>query len=183
MTVRRLPLAVGVLALVTGTAFALGLGPSLPAPAESILFVAVVLVGGLVAGVATLARVAEGPRSDPLPTPGASGRARVPGAVVDRRLAALGSADEQERGALRERIEAVAVATIARAEDCSPDEARRQLEAWTWTDDEHAAAYFSGDSPPRSIGERARSLVRGESAAQRTATRVIAALHRRAEEE
>lgn len=181
MTVRRLPLAVGVVALLAGTAVAVGLAPPLPPVAESLLFVAVVLVGGLVAARAVLTRASEGPESDPLPAPNHTADARVPGEAIDRRPGRIAS-DADAREELRDRIEAVAVATVARTEGCSPADAREQLAAGTWTDDERAAAFFIEDPPSPTVAQRVRSLVRGESVAQRRAAHAIDELHDRRDE-
>lgn len=181
MRVRRLPLAVGVLALLAGTAVALGLAPPLPSAAESVLFVAVVLVGGLAAARAVLTRAGEGPESDPLPSPSRTVDAGIPGDAIDRGLGRIAS-DPDAREELRERIEAIAVATVARTEGCSPAVARERLAAGTWTDDERAAAFFIEDPPSPSMGQRVRSFVRGESVARRRAAHAIDELHERREE-
>lgn len=182
MTVRRLPLAVGVLALAAGIVLALGVVPSPSVPA-SLGFVAIVLVGAVLGGAAILGRAARGPTSDPLPAPGAGGTGRVPGDEVDRLLATIASIGAADSAAVVDRLERVAVATIAREAGCSPETARERLSEGTWTDDETAAAFFATGAPRPTVRERFRGVVRGESTRRRRAERAIDALYRLAEGE
>lgn len=183
MTLRRLPLAVGVLALAAGVGLAIGVVPSPSVVLATGAFVVTVLVGAVVAGAALVDRATEGPRSEPLPDPGGGADADVPGDEVDRLLASIAS-DEATHGAdLAERIEGVAVSTVARETDCSPETARERLAAGTWTDDERAAAFFATAAPAPSVRDRLRAVVRGESTRQRRAARAIDALYRLTEDE
>ena len=183
MSVRPVPLAVGVLALLAGTALALGIGPEPSSTVGTVAFVIVVLIGAVVAAFVALGRAAEGPRSDPLPEPGRGGDGRVAGAAVDERLAELASADDAERERLVERVERAAVATLTSADDRSAAEVRRQLSTGEWTADERAAAFLADDAPAPSIGDRLRTVVTGTSTSQRRAAHAIAELHRQAEDE
>lgn len=178
MSVRRLPLAVGLLALLAGAAMVLGLLPTLPEEARSLPFVVVVLAGALLGAAATFTRAETGPRSEPLPAPERAADAGTPGAAIDRRLARIES-DDEARAALEERLEAIAVATITRTEGCSPTEARDRLADGTWTDDERAAAFFATDPPAPAIGDHLRSLATGVTPTRRRATHAIDELHER----
>lgn len=179
MTVRPVPLTVGVLALVAGTALAFGIGPTASSTATAIAFVIVVVVGALLAAVVALGRVAEGPRSDPLPEPGRGGDVMVPGDAVDEALAGIASATEDDRGQLEARIERAAIATLASNGDATQAEVRQWLADGNWTADGRAAAFLAEDAPTPSTGERLRTVVSGTSTTQRRAERAIAAIHRR----
>lgn len=182
MTLRRRPLAVGLVALAAGFAIVLGVVPS-PSVAASVGFVAIVLVGALVGGAAVLGRAATGPSSDPLPAPGAGGTGRVPGDEVDRLLATIASAEAAESAAVADRLERIAVATIASERGCPPETARERLVDGTWTDDEAAAAFFATGPPSPTVRDRLRGIVRGESTRRRRAERAIDALYRLTEDE
>lgn len=78
------------------------------------------------------------------------------------------------------RFETIAIQIITRTEGCSDAEARRQLEAGTWTDDAVAAAYFTAEGlPERELSaERAQEWLADATAIQRT--RALEALAERA---
>lgn len=68
------------------------------------------------------------------------------------------------------RFETIAIQILTRTEGCSDAEARRMLEAGTWTDDATAAAYFTADGlPERELSaERAQEWLADATAIQRT---------------
>ncbi|WP_338008308.1 DUF58 domain-containing protein [Natronoglomus mannanivorans] len=76
----------------------------------------------------------------------------APGHETDRalrRLTHLREGTLQYREQIQERLTSAAVAVIMRREDCSEAQAIHQLEEGTWTDNETAAAFFSGGNPPK----------------------------------
>lgn len=106
---------------------------------------------------------------------------RVPGEEFDEALAAVSAAGRRDPGerrrAVRERLEAAAVAVLVEVEDCSPATARRRLAAGDWTDDPQAAAFFrEGETPALSTAAHLRLLAGGELPFRRRARRVVAAL-------
>lgn len=182
MTVRRLPLAVGALAMLAGGVLAVTGEPTLSPGSRTLPFALAVLVGGTVAALSVLVRSTEGPETEPLPEPGSSANARIPGERVDQRLAGASWREGETRAALADRIERTAVTTLARTERWTPAEARERLRDGTWTDDERAAALLSdGDDPP-SVGDHVRALATGESPFQRRADRAMAELHDRVDD-
>lgn len=175
MRARPVALAVGALATLAGGAVAAGVVPPLPSATAQLAFVLAAVVGAVVAVLGALDRTATGPTSDPLPGPDGEGDAPVPGDEVDRRLA-NGLTDPADREAVTGRIESVAVRVLARRDGRSADAARERLAAGTWTDDDRAARFLAADRPSPGTGERLRSLLTGESALERDATRAVAAL-------
>lgn len=117
----------------------------------------------------------------------------VPGESFDERVAELGSTGSfaaggvpgrpaqrdhviRNRDRLRNRLEEAAVATIAHKWGCSRERAREALREGTWTDDPHAAAYFTGEIEPVGIGRRVVLALSSEARYQRRARRAAEAI-------
>lgn len=171
---RRLPAAVGALALaVAAAAAALGVDAVPPYG----VVVGAALTAAVLALVALLSAVSH--REPPAFDPAGAGH-RAPGDDVDALLAALSASGRRdpsaERRELRERLRATATDVLARRFDCTPAEARRRLESGEWTDDRVAAAYFR--SAPVGRAAHLRALATGEPPARRRARRAIDELHR-----
>lgn len=81
---------------------------------------------------------------------------------------------------VRERLRAAAVATVAADEGCTRDEARRRVEAGTWTDDPAAAAFLAGEYTP--LRTWLRALAGGETGPEYRARRTVAAIVERRDE-
>ncbi|SFR88083.1 hypothetical protein SAMN05216559_0443 [Halomicrobium zhouii] len=179
MRVHRLPLAVGVLATFAGLGLVVTGGPA-PSPGPRTLpFAMAVLAGGAIAALSVLVRSAEGPTTEPLPDPGTTANARIPGERVDERLAGVSWREGETRAELADRIERAAVATLVRTEGWTPAEARERLRDGTWTDDERAAALLSDGEDQPSVSDHVRALATGETPFQRRADHAVAELHRR----
>ena len=77
----------------------------------------------------------------------------TPGEEFDRTVATLRSGPRRQlirdRADLREEVAAAAVTAVADRENCSPEEAEERIEAGTWTDDPHAAAFLGGADAER----------------------------------
>ena len=142
----RFLVAVGVAAVVIGFVAAVdrGLAAALD-PSTTV----VTLIGlfGVVQGI----RYANGRRhrerraADP-GEPERRARASVPGADLDERIARMTATTRggyRSRRELRERVRAVAAASVARDRNCSTTEAERTIEAGRWTDNSAAAAFLS----------------------------------------
>jgi len=105
----------------------------------------------LVAGaiLARLAVAVEQSTAEP-PTVETKAALPVPGATVDDLLAKIDAnpvAAIEEYEEIRERLTTVAVALLADRYGLREPAARDSLEAGTWTDDPHAAAFFIGQYP------------------------------------
>lgn len=110
--------------------------------------------------------------------------ATIPGADFDEEFGSLGAMGRmrgaRRRDAVRDRLEAAAVAVLTRYGGLTEDEARAQLRAGTWTDDVHAAAFFAADMDDTGfVREFFSSSLTAESTFQRRARHVIDALNRR----
>jgi len=182
VTVRRLPLAVGALALLAGGALGVTGGLDFSTGPPTLPFALAVLAGGAVALVSVLGRSAEGPTTEPMPDPGTNPKARIPGEQLDRRLADVSWREGETRTELADRIERAAVATLVRSEGWTPADARERLRDGTWTDDERAAALLSDGAAPPSVGDHVRALATGETPFQRRADRAVAALSDRVDD-
>lgn len=180
MTVRRAPLVVGAVAMLAGVVLVVADGPVLSPGPSTLPFAFAVLVGGAVAVISLLVRSAEGPATEPLPHPGATANARIPGERVDQRLADTSWRETEARAELADRIERVAVATLARTEGIPPAAARDRLRDGTWTYDERAAALLSEGEDSLSVGDHVRALATSETPFQRRAERAVVELHDRA---
>ena len=145
--------AVGVVAVALGVLMLIQ--PSLAA-AVSANYAAVILIGvlALVQCVRVVQtrrrseiRSAETPDVETVET------MPTPGREFDERVAQLRSGPRRmtirERANLRETLEETAVAAVADRENCSRERARERIDAGTWTDDVHAAAYLGGADAPK----------------------------------
>lgn len=174
MTLRSVPLALGLVATAIGGALAVMGAPLLPAGAVSdlpALAVAVFAVG--VAVLALLVRSLDGERGVALPDTD-SQHVSVPGDDVDEALRAGAG-----REAIRRRVEESAV-TVLQREGLSPDEATAALRAGGWTDNESARALFDGTGI--SLRAQLSGWLSGTHPFQRRVAHVTAELRRRDEE-
>ncbi|WP_255197384.1 DUF7269 family protein [Halorarius litoreus] len=110
----------------------------------------------------------------------------VPGDEFDTALAAIAPrrdrANDAARAEIRERLEAAALATLAR-EGHPREVALDMLDSGEWTDDPVAAAFFATepvDSTEASFGERLRSSVSGSYSFTVQAKHAAHAIARRA---
>lgn len=161
VSVRRGLLAVGVaVALVAAVVtFAPGLvaGVSFSTAALTVLGVAALLLGYVVyrdgSAERRQATIAETPDVEVGTT------VERPGDAVDRMLAGARRGNLVPRSNARDRLRELALRAVVEAESCSREEAERRLDAGSWTDDPHAAAFFAADpgTPPTRL--RIRNVV------------------------
>lgn len=95
----------------------------------------------------------------------------TPGDSFDRQVAELRSGPRRsvirKRANLRETLEAAAVTAVADRENCTRERARERIEAGTWTDDVHAAAFLGGtEAPTPPLLDRVKIAASTESAHQ-----------------
>lgn len=184
MTGQRVTVAVGAgLVLVGAVLLAVGTPPWLPSlPDGGLGLLAFALVALLAASLGALsgaARTSDSPEPDSLPRVG-SGGGRVAGEAFDRELAAVsGVADTDERAAIRDRLETVAVHTLT-ADGTDPETVRERLAEGTWTDDPRAGTFFADEGTGRTLRERVRAVAGGTPVFHQRVRRVIAELHRQA---
>ncbi|MDS0220170.1 hypothetical protein NDI54_02270 [Haloarcula sp. S1AR25-5A] len=174
MTLRRVPLALGLVATALGMALAVVGAPLLPAGAVSDLpILAVAVFAGGVAVLALLVRSLDGERGVALPDTD-SQYVTVPGDDIDEALAA-GAGQE----AIRRRVEGVAV-TVLQRDGLSPDEAKDALRSGVWTDRKPARELFDGT--PISLRARLSGWLSGVHPFQRRVAHATAELRQRDEE-
>lgn len=173
--------AAGVACLALGVARVAGLGvPALPGGAYG--FVAVAALAAVVAAVA-LYRDAGG-TTPAVSAPPERSRPRRPGDDAARAIAALRvvgrRADAEDgRGALHDRLEALAVDVLVAKRDVDAATARERLATGAWTDDPVAAACFvDGPVPPLSARDQLGALRSGEPPYARRVRRALAELDR-----
>jgi hypothetical protein len=92
----------------------------------------------------------------------------TPGDEFDEMVAELRSGPRRvlirERADLRDALEEAALTAVADRENCSREQAADRLDAGTWTDDVHAAAFLGGaDAPSPPILDRVKIAASGES--------------------
>ena len=180
-------LGVVALGVAVGTVLVPGLAGSLDVGAVAGNDYLFVVPLGLGAAVVLLGAVASRSKRgvDQVTPPDAEGvpTADAPGAGFDRIVGRgwlTAPAALRERDRLDERLRAVATRTIAQAERCSRDAARRRLEAGTWTDDPEAAAYFAREPVDgrTAAATAVRALRHLELPLQRRARRAALAIDR-----
>lgn len=147
---RRFTTAAGILALALGALAVVDHGIAALVPLDAAL-VSPVGVLVLVVGVyaAQQWRSAEVTTAEP-PTPETATEYPVPGEEIDELLATIDGnylRTYQERRRVTQRVTALAVAVLADRGGWTETDARDALEAGSWTDDPHAAAYFAGRYP------------------------------------
>jgi len=167
---RVIRVAVGVVLSVAGLALVVSpaSAPAVPLWGGAIAAVGLAL---LAVGVVLGLRLFDAERTSATPpTPETTVTLPVPGADVDEALARLAagpaSVSARERWvetkrALEERLSALALRTLCEQYGLDETQARRALEAGSWSEDPHAVAFFTGEYPP---GTPLRTRVR-ESAA------------------
>ncbi|WP_132057064.1 DUF308 domain-containing protein [Halorussus amylolyticus] len=152
MSTRPILTGIGVVAVALGVLMVVQ--PSL-ATAISADYAAVLLIGALalVQGV----RIAQSRRTSEIrgaetPDVETVETMPTPGAEFDERVARMRSGPRRttirERADLRDALLDAAVSAVAHAENCSREDARERIDAGTWTDDVHAAAFLGGDDAP-----------------------------------
>jgi len=165
-------LVAGLFAFTVGIAVTATGGDVLPMKQTrelAVLVTGLFLAGaGAVALVASAFRAAGRRRSS---SDGFDSAVRTPGDRVDARLASTAGDEAGARREVRDRFEAAAVAALVRERRCSPERARELLAEGTWTDDQTAAAYFTGEAPGSPLWAWLRAVVRGEPVEQRRAER------------
>ena len=175
--------AVGVACVALGVARTLGVaGPTLPGGAYG--FVGVAAVAALAAGVA-LYRDADGDRAPRRSAhPPTRSKPRRPGAdaadaVDDLRVVGRRADVADGRRDLHDRLHAVAVDALVAKRDLDEATARDRLAAGTWTTDEEAAACFvDGPTPPLSLRDQIAALRSGDPPYARRVRRALTALDR-----
>jgi hypothetical protein len=97
-----------------------------------------------------------------MPTPGDDFDREVAELRTDLRRSVI-----RKQANFRETLEAAAVTAVADRENCSRDQARELIEAGTWTEDAHAAAFLGGaDAPSPALLERMKVIASAESVRQ-----------------
>ena len=95
----------------------------------------------------------------------------TPGDEFDREVADLRTDPRRsvirKQANFREALEAAAITAVADRENCSREQARERIEAGTWTDDAHAAAFLGGaEAPSPPLLDRMKVAASAESARQ-----------------
>lgn len=189
MNARAALAAVGVTATLTGIAVAvepsLASGVGLQADRGVVLVLAAL---ALLLGLAAVAsRVTSSGRAAEPDAVESRFPATVPGDEFDALLADLPGLSIQrrneERAAIRERLEALAVAVLV-GRGLGESTARRRLRDGIWTGDERAATFFMPAADRElSLGRRMRDAVGSDLAFTRRARRTVAAIAAHAEGE
>jgi len=109
----------------------------------------------------------------------------TPGDEFDEMVAQLRSGPRRvlirERADLRDALEEAALTAVADRENCSREQAAEALDAGTWTDDVHAAAFLGGaDAPSPPLLDRVKIAASGESPFQLQIRRTADAVARTA---
>lgn len=179
MTVRRLPLAIGVAAFV-GAALVLGGVTSLGISSGATIVVGLVALAVALGGVD---RRWGGRDHETTPEPERRNHVPVPGAdltdAIDQFRSSRGG-----RTATSTRIvdglRGAAVAVLTRFGGLGDDEADERIDDGTWTDDPAAAAFLSPsvERPGRSVRQRVAALLRGRSDFRQGVRRTAAAVAR-----
>lgn len=89
----------------------------------------------------------------------------------------------RNRDRLNQRLETAAIATISNKWGCSEARAREAIQAGSWTDDPHAAAFFTGEIEDIGFPRRIVNAIAAEGRYQRRANRAAAAIATLAEED
>lgn len=185
MSVRnRLLLVVGVVLGLAGLAVAFV--PSLASGirVSSVEVAAIALLALAVAGALVMVRYRDTRRTLTLPMP--EGRTNpIPGDETDRQIASLSSSNpytdessNETHEAFRTRLERVAEWVLAR-DGLNAEQAYEQLTEGTWTDNSHAAAFFTDTPENPSIREHLHALRTAEPLVARRARYTIGVLTRR----
>lgn len=145
-----IPTVVGVVLGIFGLALVLELGVTSALDLSSdttVVAAGVAFLGALF----TLRLTLRADRSRAtLPTTETKAELPVPGADIDDQLAEIDAAPLEtldERDELRERLTTIAVSQFTDQYGVRESEARDALSAGSWTDDSHAAAFFTGEYP------------------------------------
>lgn len=153
---RPVPLAVGLGATVLGLGLAAAGVTLVPDSSRGLLLAAVAVVAAAVAILALLIHGLEGDERPRLPDTD-SRTATVPGDEVDAALSA-----GRDSRAIRERVRTVGVAVLERR-GLTRENAQRQLDDGSWTDEPRAAALLSAAEPVPSLRARLEGLLSGVS--------------------
>lgn len=108
-----------------------------------------------------------------------------PGVAFDEVVSARGLdalIDADRREAVRTRLREAAIATVIRESNCSRSAATERVRRGTWTDDDEAARFLTGDTDTGLVG-RLAGVVGLDSPFQRAARRTAAEIVRRDPEE
>jgi hypothetical protein len=189
MNVRGYLSVVGAAAVLAGVAVLVepGLASLVGLRTDRVVVTVLASLALLQGGIAVSARLVGGGRAA---EPGAVERrfrAPVPGDDFDDRLTDLPDLRvrrrDEERAAIRERLENVAVDVLV-ARGLDEDGARRHLRSGTWTADERAASFFVPAADRElSFGARLRDAFGSDLAFTRRARRAVAAIAAHAERE
>lgn len=148
------------------------------------LFVVPLGVGATAVVVGTLAsRTIRGVDQAALPAPERMPTADAPGSQFDRLVGGgwrTAPAAIRRREELSDRLRAAAIRTLVRETGCTRAEARRRVEAGTWTEDHEAAAFLveDPDGGRQSAADVVGAVVRLELPLQRRARRAAEAVAR-----
>ncbi|WP_440010607.1 DUF7269 family protein [Halomicrococcus sp. SG-WS-1] len=175
---------------VGGVAVAIPLRTVVDAVANDYVLVAAIAVVGLVVATAALVTGrASNVEQAAMPTPEEPTSVPPPGREFDAALDSwrfrLPLVGRRRRAAVRERLEATAVATVSRERNCSREVARKLVATGEWTDDPLVAAYLGtvaneAGVVSRAVG-RAAALLAGETWHERCARRTAEAIAERGE--
>jgi hypothetical protein len=187
--VRRILAALGLMAVVLGVAVMFEPELARLLPGSQTFLLAIVAGAGILAYVVVRERRDTPIRTAETPDPETEQDLAVPGDDFTELLAtadpAAGPATPVRRGGasasqrVRERLETAATETIVRKWGCPEAVAVEALAEGTWTDDPHAAAFFTGDLEGVPLRRRVRLALGTEPRFERqarAAAEAIAAL-------
>lgn len=178
-------LGIAALALAVGTVLVPGLAARLDVGAvvgNDYLFVAPLgLAGALAVLGAITSRAIRGVDQASPPDPEGVPTADAPGAEFDRLVGGgllAAPAALRRREALHARLREAALRTVMRVEQCSRADARRRIDAGSWTDDPVAATFLSEgpDGGLLTATEAVETLLDAELPVQRRARRTAVAI-------
>lgn len=179
----------GATAVLAGVALLVepGLATLVGLRTDRVVVTGLALLAMVQGGLAVTARLAGGGRAAEPAEVERRFRAPVPGDDFDDLLADLPDLRvqrrDEERAAIRERLEAIAVEVLV-ARGLDEDDARRHLRSGTWTADERAASFFVPAADRElSFGTRLRDAFGSDLAFTRRARQAVAAIAAHAERE
>lgn len=180
-------LGIAALAVGVGTVVVPGLAARLDVGTvvenDYLFVVPLGIAGALVVLGALASRTIRGVDQASPPDPERVPTADTPGAEFDRLVGGgllAAPAALRRRETLHDRLREAALRTVMRAEQCSRADARRQIDAGSWTDDPVAAAFLAEgpDGGVVTAREAAETLLTAELPVQRRARRTAVVIDR-----
>ncbi|SNZ17076.1 conserved repeat domain-containing protein [Natronoarchaeum philippinense] len=150
--VRRAMLALGFVAIAVGLVTYVLVDPLVNVLPSSFAIAAIAGVLAFAMGAWMIrSRTSGGVHQTAIPSVELPLSTPAPGGDIDRALYRLTHYREgtvEYRDQIQERLASVAVDVIRQRDDCSREAAVHKLQEGTWTDNEYAASFFAGGSPP-----------------------------------